>query len=310
MPLQKYINVKQLLNTVRPVYASINSRLHGSLDILRIAGTNFAKARAPEAAASMAYYTLFSIFPLILVLVSFASFALKSQFVQDQILSYIVDIFPISPELILTNIENVLSKRGAVGFLALIGLMWSASNMFNTISLNIDRAWPNSNGHSFIERRVMGFAILFGLAILVVILWFLNALIKIDFVDKLIVFFKIPILSTNLWEILVLLAPLMFRLLMYWIMFQWLPKATVKPMEALAGAVFTLAVSELIALAMNWYLSSQWVRYELIYGSLGRIIALLLWVYLTSFLILFGAHISSAVAEVTREKTKTIVAEI
>ncbi|OJX41228.1 MAG: hypothetical protein BGO78_00310 [Chloroflexi bacterium 44-23] len=310
MPLQKYINVKQLLNTVRPVYASINSRLHGSLDILRIAGTNFAKARAPEAAASMAYYTLFSIFPLILVLVSFASFALKSQFVQDQILSYIVDIFPISPELILTNIENVLSKRGAVGFLALIGLMWSASNMFNTISLNIDRAWPNSNGHSFIERRVMGFAILFGLAILVVILWFLNALIKIDFVDKLIVFFKIPILSTNLWEILVLLAPLMFRLLMYWIMFQWLPKATVKPMEALAGAVFTLVVSELIALAMNWYLSSQWVRYELIYGSLGRIIALLLWVYLTSFLILFGAHISSAVAEVTREKTKTIVAEI
>ncbi len=310
MSSQKIINFEKIVESIRPSYGAINARLNGALDILRIAARNFNIARAPEAAASMAYYTFFSIFPLILVLVSFASFVLKSQFVQDQILSFIIDIFPISPELILTNIENVLSKRGAVGLLALIGLMWSASNMFNTISLNIDRAWPNSVAHSFIERRVMGFAILVGLAILVIILWFLNALIKIDFIDHLIVFFKVPILSTSLWEILALIAPRAFRLLMYWIMFQWLPKASVKPMEALVGAMFTLVSSELITLVMNWYLSSQWVRYELIYGSLGRIIALLLWIYFSSFLILFGAHISSAVAEVTRKKSKVMLTEI
>ncbi len=310
MSSQKIINFEKIVESIRPSYEAINARLNGALDILRIAARNFSKARAPEAAASMAYYTFFSIFPLILVLVSFASFVLKSQFIQDQILNYIIDIFPISPELILTNIENVLSKRGTVGLLALIGLMWSASNMFNTISLNIDRAWPNSVAHSFIERRVMGFAILVGLAILVIFLWFINALIKIDFIDRLIVFFKIPILTTSLWEILALIAPRAFRLLMYWIMFQWLPKASVKPMEALVGAMFTLILSELITFVMNWYLGSQWVRYELIYGSLGRIIALLLWIYFSSFLILFGAHVSSAVAEVTRKKSKAILTEI
>lgn len=310
MPSQPTINFSRVKGAIRPFYRVLNQRLNGTLDVLRIAAKNFGLARAPEAAVSMAYYTFFSIFPLILVLISFASVVLKSQFVQSQILGYIQDIFPISPDLIITNIENVLSKRSAVGLLALLGLMWSASNMFNTISLNIDRAWPNAGGHSFIERRVMGFAILIGLAILVVLLWFFNALIQLDFVNKLIVFFKIPFLSTSLWDIFLVLTPRAFRLLMYWIMFQWLPKASVKPLEALAGAGFTLIMSELITFLMNWYLSSQWVRYELVYGSLGRIIALLLWIYFSSFLILFGAHISSAVAEVKQIRKKEFATEI
>lgn len=309
MPSHPKLNVDRLSSSLRKFYQRVNQRLNGALDVFRIAGKNFSQSRAPEAAASMAYYTFFSIFPLVLVLISFASVVLKSQFVQSQILGYVQDIFPVSPDLIITNIENVLSKRSAVGLLALLGLMWSASNMFNTISLNIDRAWPNAVGHSFIERRVMGFAILIGLGILVVLLWFLNALIQLDFIDRLIVFFKIPFLTTSLWEILLILAPRAFRLLMYWIMFQWLPKASVQPMEALAGAGFTLVMSELITFVMNWYLSSKWVRYELVYGSLGRIIALLLWIYLSSLLILFGAHISSAIAEVKKLKQTQITSE-
>jgi membrane protein len=85
-------------------------------------------------------------------------------------------------------------------------------------------------------------------------------------------------------------------------MFQWFPKANVRPNEALWGALTVTLFSELITFMMNWYLTSQWVRYELIYGSLGRIIAFLLWIYFSSFAILFGAHISSAVAAVTRKK--------
>lgn len=291
-----------LVKKIRPIYTSINLRLNGALDVFRIAARSFGRERAPEAAASMAYYTFFSIFPLVLVLISFASFVLKSQFVQDQILDFIVNIFPISPDLITTNIENVLSKRGTVGSLALIGLMWSASNMFNTIALNIDRAWPNEVSHSFIERRMIGFAILIGLILIIIILWFLNTIIQMDFVARLITFFKVPILSTTLWDILLFLIIRGFRFLIYWIIFQWFPKASVRPSEALWGAITVTICSEFITYIMNWYLTSQWVRYELIYGSLGRIIALLLWIYFSSYVILFGAHISSAVASVTRKR--------
>jgi membrane protein len=302
MITQPKLYFEKLINKIRPAYHFINRRLFGALDVFRIATSSFTRAKAPEAAASMAYYTFFSIFPLVLVLISFASFILKSQFVQEQILEYIVDIFPVSPDLITTNIENVLSKRGAVGIIALIGLMWSASNMFNTIALNIDRAWPNEVSHSFIERRMIGFAILVGLTFGIILLWFLKALLEMDFIARLILFFKVPILTTTLWDILVLLAPRAFRLMMYWIMFQWFPKASVRPTEALWGAIVVIILSEAITYLMSWYMSSHWVRYELIYGSLGRIIALLLWIYFSSYVILFGAHISSAVAAVSRVK--------
>jgi len=299
---QSKLLLDTLVKKVRPIYRFINLRLNGALDVFRIAGGSFSRERAPEAAASMAYYTFFSIFPMVLVLISFASFILKSQFVQDQILEYIVDIFPVSPDLITTNIANVLSKRGAVGSIAIIGLMWSASNMFNTIALNIDRAWPNEESHSFIERRMIGFAILIGLTFGIILLWFFKTLLQMDFIARLIVFFNVPILNTTLWGILVFLAPRLFRLLMYWIMFQWFPKASVKPLEALWGAFTVIIFTEIITSLMNWYLNSPWVRYELIYGSLCRIIALLLWIYFSSYAILFGAHISSAVAAVTRAK--------
>ncbi len=302
MNIKSKLQFENIKKKLLPIYSNLNVRLNGTLDVFRIAGRSFARERAPEAAASMAYYTFFSIFPLVLVVISFTSFVLKSQFIQDQILDFIVNIFPISPDLITTNIENILSQRGTVGALAVIGLMWSASNMFNTIALNIDRAWPNEVAHSFIERRLIGFTILIGLIFGIIILWFLQTIIQMDFVTRLITFFKIPILTTTLWDILVFLVIRGFRFLMFWIMFQWFPKASVKPNEALWGALTVTLFSELITYMMNWYLTSQWVRYELIYGSLGRIIAFLLWIYFSSFAILFGAHISSAVAAVTRKK--------
>ena len=89
-------------------------------------------------------------------------------------------------------------------------------------------------------------------------------------------------------------------------MYQWIPKAYVKPSEAFWGATFAILLTEDITVIMNWYITSQWVRYELIYGSLGRIIALLLWIYFSSYVILFGAHISSAVGVLFRKNNKQL----
>jgi membrane protein len=296
------VSFSQVKNKIKPIYLSLNQQFNGAFDILRIAGRNFGKQRAPEAAASMAYFTLFSLFPLIIVIISFASIVLKSQFVQDQVLEFVVQFLPVTPDLILNNIENVLDKRGTVGFLATLGLAWSATSMFNILALNIDRAWPDDKSHNMIERRFMGFVILIGVAILLVVFWFFRTLLEVDLITQLLSFFEIPVFETTLWGVITFVGPRFFRFLMFWILYQWIPKADVKPREALWGAVFTTTLTELLTLIMNWYLSSQWMRYELVYGSLGSIVALLLWIYFASFIIFLGAHISSAVAKTKRKK--------
>lgn len=288
--------------TLKPIYHRINKNLHGSLGVLRLASKTFVKERAPEAAASMAYFTFFSIFPLILVIISFASFVLKSQFVQDQVYQFIIDLIPINPDFIVTNIENVLANRGAVGWLAIIGLIWSATSMFNIFALNVDRAWSDDRSHNFLERRLIGVIIIGGLSILILLLWGFKALLEVEIVKDLLVYFQVPIFQTTLYEIIAYLTPRIFRFIIFWVMYQWIPKPSVRPSEAFWGASFAILLTEIITAAMNWYISNQWVRYELIYGSLGRIIAFMLWIYLSSIVILFGAHISSAVGALFRKK--------
>ncbi len=298
----KKLDISTAKKFALPMYQRINNNLHGALDVFRLAGKAFAKERAPEAAASMAYFTFFSLFPLILVIISFASFILKSQFVQDQVYQFIIDLIPINPDFIVTNIENVLANRGTVGWLAIIGLVWSATSMFNIFALNVDRAWSDERSHNFLERRLIGIIIIGGLSILILLLWGFKTLLNVEIVKDLMVYFQVPIFQTTLYEIIAYLTPRIFRFIIFWVMYQWIPKASVKPSEAFWGASFAIILTELITIVMNWYISSQWVRYELIYGSLGRIIAFMLWIYFSSYVILFGAHISSAVGVLYRKR--------
>ncbi len=297
----KKIDLSAVKKTIEPTYHWVNKNLHGSLDVIRLAGKTFAKERAPEAAASMAYFTFFSIFPLILVIISFASFVLKSQFVQDQVYQFIIDLIPINPDFIVTNIENVLANRGTVGWIAIIGLIWSATSMFNIFALNVDRAWSDDRSHNFLERRLIGIIIIGGLSILILFLWGFKALLNVEIVKDLLVYFQVPIFQTTLYDIIAYLTPRIFRFIIFWVMYQWIPKPSVRLSEAFWGASFAIILTEIITAAVNWYITSQWVRYELIYGSLGRIIAFMLWIYLSSIVILFGAHISSAVGTLFRK---------
>lgn len=304
--LLKRINTSNIKNKIRPIYQKINNHLHGGLDVIRLAGQTFSKERASEAAASMAYFTFFSLFPLILFVISFASFILKSQFVQDQVYQSIIDLIPISPDLIINNIDNVLARRGTFGWIALISLIWSATSMFNIFALNVDRAWPDDRSHNFFERRLIGVIIIVGLSIIMLVFWGFKTFINLQIIEEIITYFEIPIFQTNLYEISAYLLPRIFRFIIFWVMYQWIPKAHVKPKEAFWGATFSIILTEAITLLLNWYLTSHWVQYELVYGSLGRIIALLLWIYLSSIVLLFGAHVSSAVGTLFRKKNPTL----
>ncbi len=66
-------------------------------------------------------------------------------------------------------------------------------------------------------------------------------------------------------------------------------------MGALTGAVVVTFLWQVITTAFSAYLSSGLARYDIVYGSLGKMIALLVWIYFTSWIILFGAHLTSSI---------------
>jgi membrane protein len=104
------------LDKIKAVYQRANDLSGGSLDILRETFQRFNDARASEAAAGMAYYALFSLFPLLLALVAAGSFFLESERAYREVVDFVTEAIPVSRGLIERNIRRVLELRGTVGF--------------------------------------------------------------------------------------------------------------------------------------------------------------------------------------------------
>jgi len=110
-----------------PHYHTANRWSKGSLDIVRVAIKNFGLARGGEAAASLAYYALFSLFPLLLVLIAVLGFILKSGQAYEVVLDFITTVLPNS-----RGVTRVIFRksqpRGTIGLFGLVGAFWSASD--------------------------------------------------------------------------------------------------------------------------------------------------------------------------------------
>jgi membrane protein len=282
--------------TLRALYRRANALSRGSLEVLRWAILSFGEARAPEAAASMAFFTIFSLFPLLLVLISVGSFVLETSRAQQAVLVYLVNVFPFSRSVIEDNIRQVLALRGPVGIAGLIGLFWAAAGVFNTLAHNINRAWREARGRGFLQRQLIGVGIVAILALLLALSFVTTTFLGL-----------VPRLGLPLWDLLVgygtaawhfvsNFVPTLFTFLLFLNLYRWIPNTQVGWRPALVGSLVAVILWTLFKRLFAWYLNIGLVYYEVIYGSLATIIVLLIWTYVVSLIALFGAHLSAAIA--------------
>ncbi len=291
---------KNLTDKIKGFYDRANDLTGGSLAVLADAIQRFGDVRAAEATASIAYYAVFSLFPLLLALIAGGSFVLESEQVQRQVLDFVDEAFPVSHSLIERNIQVVLKLRGTVRLVALIGLVWSATGVLTALARNINRAWPEAKPRGFLEDRLMALGMVGGLAVLLAFSSVSNTVLDV------LARFSVPLggglsmYETPLWTILSSVVPRLFAFLALLGLYRWVPNAKVKWSEAFWGALVAALAWEIATNGFTWYLSSGIVQYELVYGSLGAVVALMLWIYIIGLITLFGAHLSAAIARHTR----------
>ena len=155
--------------------------------LLRQIAQKVGEADVMHAAASMAFYTLFSLFPLILLLISIGSILLKDRGSVEQILRFVGETLPGAQAVVTENITNVVQQRGPVGLVGVATLLWSASNVFTVLSTHINSAWPASRKRNFVEKRLACLGIVSAMVlalvvyILATILFQLMAWLKVPF---------------------------------------------------------------------------------------------------------------------------------
>ncbi|HPE62575.1 MAG TPA: YihY/virulence factor BrkB family protein [Methanothrix sp.] len=292
----------------------------GALSLSIEALRSFNAARGSEAAAAIAYYALFSLFPLLIILVVLASPLLQSQEVQIQILKLVREVLPPGEELakeslqrilelgrlpsaqdmLKENVAQMMMLRVPVGIVAAAGLLWSSTSVFTALALNVDRAWRGATRRNYLRWRLLGLAMAGGLmTVLLVVSLFLAGLFGL--------LSGVSGGSTPLYQAWFLgtlsnLVPVILVFSISFALYLWAPNTDVKLDEAALGALVATSAWTVSKMAFSWYLAIWLARHRLVYGSLGTVVALMLWVYLSGMIILYGAHLSAAIAQRRRRR--------
>jgi membrane protein len=256
---------------------------------------SFNEHRGGEAAAAMAYYTLFSLFPLILFLLSLAGFVLGQADLSEQIIAIVSSYLPGSEELIGGVVQEVVSARGPMSVIAVVGVLWSASGMFRSLAMAVERAWSQDGDQPPWRYPLIGVAITLGMAVLIILSLAGSA------VTQIITYYRDALLSPALAaiapnvNILGVPASALANVAFFFALYKWVPRVNVPWRAALLAAVIVGLVWEAAKYIFSWYLANIAVgSLNRTYGSVGAVIALLLWTYLTASLILLGAELSAA----------------
>ncbi|MEW6180511.1 MAG: YihY/virulence factor BrkB family protein [Chloroflexota bacterium] len=284
-----------LKQAVLPYYLRVNRFSRGTLEIIRLTVKNFTLMRGSEAAASLAYYALFSLFPLLLILISVAGFILGRDDAYQTVLILVFQALPNAEPLIERNLQVILNQRGTIGAIGLIGAFWSASGFFNTLVRNINRAWLNLKPRDVIRTRLLALGMI-GMIILLLVLSLLSTAVfnLIRVFDRLFLNGN-HLENTPIYPYLRLLIPAFFTFLMFMVIYKWIPNTRVRWRACVWGSLWTSVAWELAKAGFSAYLASGLAQYEILYGSLGTVLALMFYIYLSCTIILLGAHLTATI---------------
>jgi membrane protein len=264
----------------------INERTGRWLGMLVSAAKEALKPDTAISAAAIAYFALFSLFPLTLLSISIASFSLGPSMDRQLIIQRLEFIAPALGQLLGQNIDEIIEARGPVTSIALIGLIWSASTVFYTFTHTLNEIWGVKQRRAVWKRR--------GLAILFVLTFIGPTLFLASFAGSMIAHLRTllpdPIISMGGGVSLVL--AILLDVALFMVLYMMLPHGASTWREILPGAIGAGFLWELAKKAFLSLVSTYISVSNLVYGSVAAIIAFLAWAYLSGIIFLFGAYLS------------------
>lgn len=244
--------------------------------------------------AGVAFYAFLAIFPAIAALISIYGLALNPQNIQDQ-LSQLYGVMPQQAyEILKAQIENLMKTPGsALGWSMALGILlsiWSSNKGTKSLFTGVEVAYDTENHRGFFKQN--GLTLLFTLgAILLVIL----SMILIVAFPALVGELGLPPAAESLisWGRWILLA-----VIVVWFLGMVYKHAPHRPNSGFKWVFPGAVVATLLWLIASWGFSfyvSNFGSYGEVYGSISAVVVMLLWLFISSFIILIGAELNSEI---------------
>lgn len=261
--------------------------------ILTKAGKEFFADNGIKLSASLSYYTIFSIGPVLIIIISLAGIFFGREAVQGKIYYQINGLVGNSAAMqiqeIIQNIEkSQLSASGAV--IGVIVLIIGATGVFTEIQDSINYIWaikakPKRGLLHLLTNRLISFSLIISFGFILLVSLIVNAFVEL-MQERLTQFFdaaSVYIFRGINYVILYVIITSLFA-----IIFKVLPDAKINWKDSFIGAAFTAILFLVGKFLIGYYLSHS--NIGMTYGAAASIVLLLLWVYYTSIILYFGAE--------------------
>ncbi|MEY2563973.1 MAG: rane protein [Verrucomicrobiota bacterium] len=272
-----------------------------AFELLKQTATEWVDDKAPQLGAALAYYTVFSLAPLILVLLALVGVLFRSDpagawsKLTEQ-MSYFLDKSAIE---VVTNIAAEASKPGKSTMATTIGIalaLFGASGVFGQLQDALNTIWgvkakPGLGIWGFLRARFVSFAMLGGVCFLLLVSLTVEALLKVfsHYVQA-----ALPAGGLGIAIAVYLVFDFAVVVLLFAMIYKFLPDAEIRWRDVWIGAVMTALLFGLGKWALGLYLGSGSASSA--YGAASSLITLLLWIYYSSQILLFGAEFTQVYA--------------
>ena len=244
-------------------------------------------------AAQVTYYLLLSFFPFLLLLLSMIGY---SDLESNDVLVYLSQIMPKSTfDLIYTTVIDVFDKTsGNLVSLSILGLIWTGSSGFRAIIKGLNKAYDEKETRPYWKTLIISISFMVGLALVIiaaVALVVFGHTIGRMFVER----FNVSSKFLVNWDIIRYLVTLCGMTFIFASLYHFTPCRRMTWREVMPGATFSTLGWLLSSLGFAYYVNN-FNNYSSVYGGIGGVIVLMLWLYITSIIILLGGEVNALLA--------------
>jgi membrane protein len=259
----------------------------------------------PEIGAQLTYYLILAIFPFIIFFLSILQF---TPLADANILERLVSPLPGDSKTLFYDLIKNIIDGGSVGLLSFgaLGSIWASSNGVMAIIKAVNRAFDLEESRPYIKLK--GISILFTIGLFIVLIAAFTVLIFGEVIFKAI-FVSYTWPTVVIWNILKLIIPLVFMILSITLLYKYSPSVkkdiSIKFLESIPGAIFASIFWIVLSIVFSFYVNN-FGNYSKTYGSLGGVIIFLIWLYMSSIVIVLGAEVNATLLSMKDKKNKRI----
>jgi membrane protein len=258
-------------------------------------------------AASIAYYTLLSFFPFVLLIISLLGSITADEADRIAVLTFIFRYFPTQLDFLSQQLDAFRNSRVEVGVAGGLALIWASLGVFGAITSAVNEAWGVEKQRSFLKHRMVSFLMLVAAGIVMIL-----ALLAVSAIQVASASWFGVMLSRFHW--LTVLQTYTFRwlstillILGVGLVFYFIPNAKTRFRDVWVGAILTGLLWRAAFDGFAWYIqhNSQLTK---IHGSIAAVVVFLLWVYVSAIILMYGVEFTATHARLRRRRPEEMPA--